>query len=95
MIDYKAHVTELIGMFQKEMAVRIIAPPGSKDYGVISVLTQLYYSGAYLFDVPPSSFTPPPKVMSGVIHLTRKPAPEIPIDEKWVKTVVKTAFNVA
>ncbi|TDA72184.1 16S rRNA (adenine(1518)-N(6)/adenine(1519)-N(6))-dimethyltransferase, partial [Halomonas marinisediminis] len=65
-------VPELCGMFQKEVAQRIAAQPGSKSFGIISVLTQAFYDAEYLFTVPPSVFIPPPKVDSGVIRLIRK-----------------------
>jgi 16S rRNA (adenine1518-N6/adenine1519-N6)-dimethyltransferase len=92
-LEWKDNVPFVIGMFQKEVAERAAAAPGSKIYGVLSALIQPYYQIEYLFDVPPESFTPPPKVMSGVIKLTRKP---IMLDVKserayWV--LVKTAFN--
>jgi 16S rRNA (adenine1518-N6/adenine1519-N6)-dimethyltransferase len=61
LIQYRAQIPELVGMFQKEMAVRIVSKPGSKDYGIISVLTQAYYTGELLFDVDRSSFKPPLK----------------------------------
>ena len=92
MIDHRERIPELVGMFQKEMAERIIATPGSKDYGIISVLTQAYYSGEYLFSVGNQYFDPPPKVQSGVIRLTRRDAP-IDYDEKLFKQVVKQAFS--
>src|SRR5690606_4018429 len=72
MIDEREKVEQMTGMFQKEVALRIAAKHGSKDYGVLSVLTQAYYDCEYLFDVYPESFDPPPKVMSGVIRLRRK-----------------------
>jgi 16S rRNA (adenine1518-N6/adenine1519-N6)-dimethyltransferase len=71
-LDWKAQVPVMIGMFQKEVAQRIAAKPHSKAYGILSVLTQAFYDVDYLFDVPPSAFTPPPNVMSGVIRLKRK-----------------------
>lgn len=92
-IDYKDEVEVMTGMFQKELAQRIAAPHGSKDYGVISVLTQAYYDCQYLFDVPPESFDPPPKVMSGVIQLKRKAKKALDCDEVLFRNVVKTAFN--
>ena len=92
MIDYRERIPELVGMFQKEMAERIIATPGSKDYGIISVLTQAYYGGEYLFSVSNEFFDPPPKVQSGVIRLTRKENP-IDCDEKLFKQIVKQAFS--
>ena len=71
-IDWKEQVECLIGMFQKEVAQRVAAPPGSKVYGVTSALIQAYFTVDYLFDVPPESFNPPPKVMSGVIRMMPK-----------------------
>ena len=71
-LDWKDQVECLVGMFQKEVAQRVAAPPGSKVYGVTSVLVQAYFSVEYLFDVPPESFTPPPKVVSGVIKMLPK-----------------------
>ncbi|MDB5282812.1 MAG: rsmA [Bacteroidota bacterium] len=93
MIDHKDVVEQMTGMFQKEVAVRIAAKPGSKDYGVMSVLAQAYYDCQYLFDVPPESFDPPPKVMSGVIQLKRRATKTLNCDEDFFKRVVKTAFN--
>ena len=80
-------------MFQKEVAQRVAAAPGSKVYGVISVLVQAWYDVQYLFDVPPGCFNPPPKVMSGVIALVpRKEVPEMR-SRKDFFLLVKTAFN--
>lgn len=92
-INYKDLVPEMVGMFQKEMADRIIAPPGSKVYGVISVLTQAYYTGKLLMNVSPQSFSPPPKVNSAVIRLVRKNDLNLGCDEKLFRNVVKTVFN--
>jgi 16S rRNA (adenine1518-N6/adenine1519-N6)-dimethyltransferase len=80
-------------MFQKEVAVRVAAKPNNKDYGIISVLIQAFYDVEYLFDVPPESFNPPPKVMSGVIQLTRKKEFANFKSEKQFFNLVKTAFN--
>ncbi len=93
MIEWKDQVPLITGMFQKEVAQRIAAGPGSKVYGIISILIQAYYSVEYLFDVPPEAFTPPPKVTSGVIRLERK-AHVLPVKSDRAFTVlVKTAFN--
>jgi 16S rRNA (adenine1518-N6/adenine1519-N6)-dimethyltransferase len=92
-IDHRDVVEQMTGMFQKEVALRIAAKPGSKDYGVMSVLAQAFYDCRYLFDVPPESFNPPPKVMSGVISLTRRAVKTLDCDEHQFKQVVKTAFN--
>jgi 16S rRNA (adenine1518-N6/adenine1519-N6)-dimethyltransferase len=92
-LEWKDEVPVIIGMFQKEVAERAASKPGSKVYGVLSALVQAYYDVEYLFDVPPDSFNPPPKVMSGVICLTRRKQPlEVKSDRAyWV--LVKTAFN--
>ena len=92
-IDEREKVQMMTGMFQKEVALRIAAKHGSKDYGVTSVLTQAYYDCKYLFDVPPESFDPPPKVMSGIIQLTRKKEKTLNCDEVLFKKIVKAAFN--
>jgi 16S rRNA (adenine1518-N6/adenine1519-N6)-dimethyltransferase len=80
-------------MFQKEVAQRVASKPGSKVYGILSVLVQAYYKVEYLFDVPQGCFNPPPKVMSGVIRLTRKPAEVNAKSRKHFFMLVKTAFN--
>jgi len=85
-------IPEMVGMFQKEVADRIVAPHGSKTYGVTSVLTQAFYTGETLFDVPPSSFNPPPKVNSSVIRLLRKEG-ELGCDPKKLRQIVKMTFN--
>ena len=82
----------MTGMFQKEVALRIAAKPGSKDYGVLSILTQAYYDAQYLFDVLPTSFDPPPKVMSGVVRITRR-TEQLQCDEVLFKKIVKQAFT--
>lgn len=92
-LDYMEFVPEMVGMFQKEMAMRIVADHGSKDYGVISVLAQAYYEGKYLFSVGPSAFNPPPKVNSGVIRLSRREEPLVKNSYKIFRMIVKTTFN--
>ena len=92
MLNHRERIPELIGMFQKEMAKRIIASPGGKDYGVISVLTQAHYEGEYLFSVSNNNFDPPPKVESGVIRLRRK-VEELGCDKKLFRQIVKQAFS--
>jgi 16S rRNA (adenine1518-N6/adenine1519-N6)-dimethyltransferase len=92
-LDWKAQVPVMIGMFQKEVAERIAAKPHSKAYGILSVLTQAFYDVDYLFDVPPSAFTPPPNVMSGVIRLKRKTTfPEFSSIKSFYH-IVKMAFG--
>jgi len=92
-IENRAFIPELCGMFQKEVAKRITEKPGSKTYGIISVLTQAFFEAEYLFSVPPSVFNPPPKVESGVIRLVRKKDFDLPVDVAFFFKVVKTAFN--
>lgn len=93
MIDHRDLIPQMVGMFQKEVAQRIVATPTSKAYGVISVLTQAYYDGEYLFDVGNENFDPPPKVQSGVIRLTRKADQSEMPHPKLFKSIVKTAFS--
>ena len=92
-LDWKDDVPVVIGMFQKEVAQRAASAPGSKVYGVLSALLQPYYNIQYLFDVPATSFTPAPKVMSGVIKLTRKTTALDFKSERAYWVLVKTAFN--
>jgi 16S rRNA (adenine1518-N6/adenine1519-N6)-dimethyltransferase len=92
-LDYRSQVREVVGMLQKEVAERIAAPPGSKTYGITSVLLQAFYDIEYLFTVHEHVFTPPPKVKSGVIRLTRNHVEALPCDEALFFRVVKTAFN--
>lgn len=92
-LDYKDKIPVVSGMLQKEVAERICAAPGSKVYGILSVLLQAWYDCKYLFNVPPGVFAPPPKVMSGVLRLTRNGRTSLGVDEKRFKTVVKTAFG--
>lgn len=92
-LEYKDSVPEMVGMFQKEVAMRFASGPGNKDYGIISVLAQAYYDIEYLFTVNEDEFIPPPKVKSGVIRMTRKFGSVLGCDEKKFKTVVKTSFN--
>jgi 16S rRNA (adenine1518-N6/adenine1519-N6)-dimethyltransferase len=93
MINSKHLVTEMVGMFQKEMADRIIAKPGGKDYSVISVLTQAYYHGSIVMKLGPGAFNPPPKVDSAVIHLIRNEKFELECNEKLFRMIVKGSFN--
>jgi len=87
-------VQEVVCMLQKEVAQRISAKPGSKSYGILSVLLQTYFDIVYLFDVPPQVFLPPPKVTSGVIRLTRNQVKSLPCDKKLFFKVVKQAFQM-
>lgn len=92
-IEHRAFVPFLVGMFQKEVAERIASPSGSKVYGILSVLTQLFYDVEYLFTVDELCFDPPPKVKSGVISLRRKPNLELDCDYKMFVSIVKRSFN--
>ncbi|MDB4293663.1 16S rRNA (adenine(1518)-N(6)/adenine(1519)-N(6))-dimethyltransferase RsmA [Maribacter sp.] len=93
MLELRRQVPEFSGMFQKEVAQRICSGPGSKTYGILSVLAQAFYDAEYLFTVHPEVFDPPPKVQSGVLRLSRKENQELECDEKLLFKVVKSAFN--
>lgn len=90
-IENSEYVVNSVGMFQKEVAKRIASRNGTKDYGVLSVLTQSLYEVEYLFDIPAEAFDPPPKVVSGVIKMTRRAEPLA--DYVKLKKLVKAAFN--
>jgi len=92
-LDDKDRIPEVVCMIQKEVAERIAEKPGSKTYGILSVLLQAWYDIEYCFTVGPGAFAPPPKVQSAVIRLTRNSRTELGCDERLFKTVVKTAFN--
>ncbi len=89
----RTNIPEMVGMFQKEVARRIASPPGSKEYGILSVLTQAFYDVEILFNVEPHVFVPPPKVQSSVIRCRRKATYNLDCNEKMFFAVVKTAFN--
>ena len=92
-LDYRDLVPEVVGMLQKEVAERICAGPGSKTYGILSVLLQAWYKVEYLFTVNEDVFDPPPKVKSAVVRLTANGRTELGCSEKLFKSVVKQAFN--
>ena len=92
-IEYRKIIPEVLGMFQKEVAERVASPPGSKKYGILSVLLQAYYNIDYLFSVSENVFYPPPSVQSGVIRLRRNDVEKLECDEDLFFRVVKTAFN--
>ena len=92
-LKYRNNVSECVGMIQKEVAERLAAGPGSKTYGILSVLLQAWYDIEYLFTVNENVFNPPPKVKSAVIRLKRNNVKELECDEKLFVTVVKQAFN--
>jgi 16S rRNA (adenine1518-N6/adenine1519-N6)-dimethyltransferase len=92
-LEHKDQIPEIMGMFQKEVAVRIAEKPGTKAYGIISVLLQTFYDISYCFTVDENAFSPPPKVKSGVIRLVRNNRGELPCSEKLFIQLVKTCFN--
>ena len=92
-LDNRQQVVEVVGMFQKEVAERCAAKPGSKEYGILSVFLQAYYKVEYLFTVKAGVFNPPPKVLSAVIRLTRNETTQLACDEKLFWQVVKAGFN--
>ncbi len=92
-LEHRQQVTQVVGMIQKEVAERLAAGPGSKTYGILSVLLQAYYRIEYLFTVNETVFIPPPKVKSAVIRLTRNDRERLDCDEVLFFKVVKTAFN--
>lgn len=92
-LDNKDRIPQVVCMIQKEVAERIAEKPGSKTYGILSVLLQAWYGIEYLFTVGEGAFNPPPKVKSAVIRLERNGRRELGCDEAFFKTIVKTAFN--
>lgn len=92
-LDYRDRVQCISGMLQKEVAERMVAPPGSKARGILSVLLEAWYTGEYLFSVSEHVFNPPPKVKSGVIRLVRNDTTDLGCDEKIFKQVVKATFG--
>jgi 16S rRNA (adenine1518-N6/adenine1519-N6)-dimethyltransferase len=92
MLDHRELFPKMVGMFQREMALRICAGPGSRDYGIISVLVAAWYRAEYLFELPPQAFDPPPKVHSAVIRLERRQREPLP-DEGRFRLLVRTAFQ--
>ncbi len=92
-LDYRNKIDVVVGMFQKEVAERMAEKPGTKTYGILSVLLQAFYDIEYLFTVEPNAFNPPPKVKSAVIRLTRNRTEKLDCDEKLFKAIVKSTFN--
>lgn len=93
MLDYKELIPCCTGMIQREVALRIASAPGTKAYGILSVLIQAWYDVEYLFTVDETVFNPPPKVKSAVIRMTRNTVTDLGCDERLFKRVVKTVFN--
>ena len=92
-LDHRHQVKQVVGMVQKEVADRMAEKEGSKTYGILSVLLQAFYDIEFLFKVPPGVFFPPPKVMSGVIRMTRNNRERLACDEDLFKKVVKQGFQ--
>jgi 16S rRNA (adenine1518-N6/adenine1519-N6)-dimethyltransferase len=92
-LKHREKVVEITGMLQKEVAERICAGPGTKTYGILSVLLQAFYKTEYLFTVSENVFSPPPKVKSGVIRLMRNDVSKLSCDEELFFRVVKACFN--
>jgi 16S rRNA (adenine1518-N6/adenine1519-N6)-dimethyltransferase len=92
-LGYRNQIPEIMGMFQKEVAERIAEKPGSKQYGILSVLMQAFYDISYCFTVDEHVFSPPPKVKSGVIRCTRNERESLDCDEKFFIRIVKMSFN--
>ncbi len=92
-IENRSYIPEISGMFQKELVQRVIEEPGSKQYGVLSVLLQTYYNVEYCFTVSENVFNPPPKVKSAVIRCTRNEKTHLQVDEKLYERVIKSVFN--
>ncbi len=93
LLDYREQIPVCAGMLQREVAQRICAGPGSKVYGILSVLLQAWYDCEYLFTVDENVFLPPPKVKSGVIRLVRNSRTSLGCDERRFRTIVKTTFG--
>jgi 16S rRNA (adenine1518-N6/adenine1519-N6)-dimethyltransferase len=93
MLDNRDLIPCCTGMIQREVALRIASEPGTKAYGILSVLIQAWYDVEYLFTVEPSVFNPPPKVQSAVIRMTRNQVKHLDCNEDLFKRVVKTVFN--
>ena len=92
-LEHRDRFPEMVGMFQKEVADRICTGPGSRTYGITSVLAQVWYDMELLFSVEREAFIPPPAVRSAVLRMERNDVMEMPCDEDLFKRVVKTAFN--
>ncbi|HNX44338.1 MAG TPA: 16S rRNA (adenine(1518)-N(6)/adenine(1519)-N(6))-dimethyltransferase RsmA [Bacteroidales bacterium] len=92
-VENRDKVSECVGMIQREVAQRMVSKPGTKDYGILSILLRAWYDIEILFIVPPQVFVPPPKVTSAVVKLTRNGIVDLGCDTKLFSTVVKTAFN--
>lgn len=93
MLDHKELIPEMVGMFQREVAERVVAKTDTDGYGILSVMMQAYYEAEYLFTVKAGSFNPPPKVQSAVIRLTRRAVWTLDCDENLFRVLVRTTFG--
>ena len=93
MLDYRTLIPSCTGMIQREVAQRLASPPGSKAYGILSVMIQAWYNVEYLFTVDEDVFNPPPKVKSAVIRMTRNNRETLGCDEKLFRSIVKATFG--
>jgi len=93
LLNYRSQVKQIVCMLQKEVALRLSSPPGSRNCGILSVILQTYYDISYLFTVPAYVFSPPPKVQSGVIRLTRNNKELPDCNEQMFIKIIKTAFS--
>lgn len=93
LLEHRHRIAGIAGMFQREVARRLTSGPGSKEYGILSVLMSAYFDSEYLFTVNEDMFRPPPKVKSGVIRFTRKSGSTLPCSSVTLHKVVKMAFN--
>ncbi len=93
MLDNKEYIPYCSGMIQKEVGERLAAQPGSKAYGILSILVQLWYNVEYLFTVPETVFSPPPKVKSAVVRMSRNTRTTLECNEQLFKQIVKGTFN--
>ena len=92
-LDHKDLIPEVVGMVQREVALRIASPAGNRDYGILSVLMQAWYDIEYLFTVHENVFNPPPKVKSAVVRMRRNGVHDLGCDEALFVRVVKAAFS--
>lgn len=93
LLEMRRSIPVMVGMFQKEVAERVVSGPGNRDYGILSVLLQPWYEMEYLLTVPDTAFDPPPRVQSAVIRLTRNSRQQLRCSDDFFKLVVKTGFN--
>jgi 16S rRNA (adenine1518-N6/adenine1519-N6)-dimethyltransferase len=92
-LEYRDKVPVMVGMFQKEVAERVVSGPGNRDYGIVSVLLQPWYDMEYLMTVEANAFNPPPKVKSAVIRMVRNERTSLGVSEESFKRLIKLAFN--